>query len=117
MMGNLLSNTILLVGGVAMCFVTSWQLSLLAFTTIGPIVHVTQVLTPRLSPSLTRPPRLQVYARWSSHLNRQIFSALASANGFATEALSNIRTVKAFTTEALEEEKYTDAIVTALEKG
>lgn len=100
MMGNLLSNTILLLGGIAMCFVTSWQLSLLAFTTIGPIVHITQV-----------------YARWSSHLNRQIFAALASANGFAVEALSNIRTVKAFSTEDMEEQKYSEAIVNALKKG
>lgn len=99
-MGNLLSNTILLIGGIVMCFVTSWKLSLLAFTTIGPIIHVTQV-----------------YAQWSSHLNRQIFAALASANGFAVEALSNIRTVKAFSTEALEDQKYEDAIFTALQKG
>ena len=83
-----------------MCFYTSWQLSMLAFTTIGPIVHVTQV-----------------YARWSSHLNRQIFAALASANGCAVEALSNIRTVKAFSTEDMEIEKYSDGILIALKKG
>jgi ABC-type multidrug transport system fused ATPase/permease subunit len=114
MMGSLLSNSILLVGGVAMCFVTSWQLSLLAFTTIGPIVHITQV---SIVPPSHLPDPPQVYAQWSSHLNRQIFSALATANGHAVEALSNIRTVKAFTTEALEEGKYTEAIFIALQKG
>jgi ABC-type multidrug transport system fused ATPase/permease subunit len=113
MMGSLLSNSILLIGGIAMCFVTSWQLSLLAFTTIGPIVHITQVAS---SPAELNS-RRQVYAQWSSHLNRQIFAALATANGHAVEALSNIRTVKAFTTESLEEGKYTDAILIALEKG
>lgn len=100
MMGSMLSNSILLAGGIGMCFYTSWQLSMLAFTTIGPIVHVTQV-----------------YARWSSHLNRQIFAALASANGCAVEALSNIRTVKAFSTEDMEIEKYSDGILIALKKG
>mmetsp|Transcript_25777 Transcript_25777/g.38159 ORF Transcript_25777/g.38159 Transcript_25777/m.38159 type:complete len:725 (+) Transcript_25777:119-2293(+) len=100
MLGSLVSNSILLVGGVVLCFYTSWRLSMLAFTTVGPIVHITQV-----------------YARWSSHLNRQIFSALASANGFAVEALSNIRTVKAFSTEELETKKYSNGILTALERG
>ena len=30
------------VGGVAMAFYTSWRLSMLACTTVGPIMHVTQ---------------------------------------------------------------------------
>ena len=61
---------------------------MLAFITIGPLMHLTQV-----------------YAGWSQSLNRKIFSALAVANGFATEALSNIRTVKAFSTERFEQDR------------
>jgi len=58
-----------------------------------------------------------VYASWSQHLNRQIYHALAIADGYATEALGNIRTVKAFAAEKLETNKYDVAIATALQKG
>ena len=100
MMGNLLSNLILLVGGVGMCFYTSWRLSMLAFATVGPVVHVTQV-----------------YAQWSQNLNRRIFAALGAANGLATETLSNIRTVKAMSTEQLETDNYRQATLFALREG
>jgi hypothetical protein len=100
MLGTLLSNTILLIGGMALCFSTSWRLSMLAFTTVGPIIHITQV-----------------YADWSKHLNRQIYGALAAANGYATEALGNIRTVKAFSNEEFEKDRYSDANDNALLKG
>lgn len=43
MLGTLFSNVMLLAGGVVMCFVTSWRLSMLAFTTVGPVYHITQV--------------------------------------------------------------------------
>ena len=56
-------------------------------------------------------------ASWSQHLNRQIYHALAIANGYATEALGNVRTVKAFAAEKLETNKYDVAIATALQKG
>jgi ABC-type bacteriocin/lantibiotic exporter with double-glycine peptidase domain len=100
MLGTLVSNTILLIGGVLMCFLTSWRLSMLAFTTVGPIIHITQV-----------------YAGWSRSLNRRIYGALAAANGYATEALGNIRTVKAFANEHRGQEKYDDANNSALLKG
>jgi hypothetical protein len=100
MLGTLVSNTILLVGGILLCFITSWRLSMLAFTTVGPIVHITQV-----------------YAGWSRSLNRRIYGALAAANGYATEALANIRTVKAFANEHQEQGRYDDANNNALLKG
>ena len=40
---TLLSSIITLCGGLVMCIFTSWRLSLLAFTTVGPIVLVTKV--------------------------------------------------------------------------
>ena len=39
-LSTLLYNLITLVGGVTMCYVTSYQLSLLAFVTVGPIMCV-----------------------------------------------------------------------------
>lgn len=100
MLGSLVSNLILLLGGITMCFYTSWRLSMLAFVTVGPIVHVSQT-----------------YASWSQHLNRQIYAALAMANGFATEALGNIRTVKAFATESFECRRFETEIMVALRRG
>ena len=58
MLGTLLSNSLLLIGGITLCFTTSWRLSMLAFTTVGPIIHITQV-----------------YASWSRGLNRQIYGS------------------------------------------
>ncbi|CAN0033345.1 unnamed protein product, partial [Laminaria digitata] len=100
MLGSLFSNILLLGGGMVMCFVTSWRLSMLAFTTVGPIYHVTQR-----------------YAVWSQKLNVEIYVAYAEANGHATEALSNVRTVKAMSTELQEMGKYDAATKVALEKG
>jgi ABC-type multidrug transport system fused ATPase/permease subunit len=100
MLGSLLSNSILLIGGIAWCFSTSWRLSMLAFTTVGPIIHITQI-----------------YASWSKNLNSEIYGAMAVANSQATEALGNVRTVKSFATERYEQRKYDDANDVALMKG
>lgn len=81
-LGTLLSSSISLVGGLAMCLATSWRLSMLAFTSIFPVLVVTAV-----------------YAEWSSQLNREILSAMGDAMANATEALSNIRTVRSFSAE------------------
>jgi ABC-type multidrug transport system fused ATPase/permease subunit len=97
---TLLSNTISLIGGVAMCFFTSWRLSLMAFTTVLPVMHCTEV-----------------YAVWSQRLNRQIYAALGEANSVAVEALGNIRTVRAFSTEPLEIDKYLKWTQEALKNG
>ena len=61
MLGTLISNSILLVGGFGLCFYTSWRLSVLAFSTVGPIIHVTQV-----------------YAQWSQWLNRRLVCGFVS---------------------------------------
>lgn len=100
LLGSVVSNTLLLVGGVILCFVTSWRLSLLAFTTVGPIVYVTQT-----------------YAEWSQHINAEIYAAAGRANSIAIEALTNIRTVKSCGTEGYEQRRFFDASYEALTKG
>lgn len=42
---------------------------------------------------------------------------ISHCTGYATEALANVRTVKAFTSEHLEQDRYDEAINNALEKG
>jgi ATP-binding cassette subfamily B protein len=55
-LNTFLSNALLLIGGLVMCFVTSWRLSILAITSIGPILQVTRA-----------------YAVWSQQINRDIW--------------------------------------------
>jgi ABC-type multidrug transport system fused ATPase/permease subunit len=72
----------------------------LAFTTIGPIVLV-----------------YRVYAKWSRKINHEIWAALGDASDVATQAIGNIRTVRAFGMEPGEERKYQEATGEALDRG
>ncbi|KAH3759497.1 ATP-binding cassette transporter, subfamily B, member 4, group TAP protein PpABCB4 MET type [Pelomyxa schiedti] len=96
-LSELLTNVITLVGGLIMCLVTSWKLSLLAFTTIGPILLITKF-----------------YAKWSRHVTKEIWAALGDANAVAVQAISNIRTVRAFSMEKREIKAYGMATSEAL---
>lgn len=91
-LSSVLYNVIMLVGGVAMCFYTSYQLSMLAFTCVGPVLFL-----------------WDLYAKFSKRLNRLVLAALSEASSAATEALGNIRTVKTFCMEANELARYTSA--------
>ena len=39
-LSQLLQNILMLVGGLVMCYYTSYQLSMLAFVTVGPIMYL-----------------------------------------------------------------------------
>jgi ABC-type multidrug transport system fused ATPase/permease subunit len=99
-LNTLVSSGLLLIGGLVMCLWTSWRLSLLAFTSIGPIIYITSV-----------------YARWSRGLGTQIWAALGDANAIATEAISNVRTVRAFGRELGEIIRFNESIGMALAKA
>lgn len=66
-----------------------------------------------------RPPpfSLQVYARWSRQINREIWAAYGDANAKATQALKNIRTVRAFSQELSEVDGFMESTGEALAKG
>ena len=81
-LSQFLSNIITLVGGVAMCFVTSWRLSMIAFTTVLPMSHVTSV-----------------YAEWSGKINSQRYQLLSDAQSRMGESITNMRTVRAVSSE------------------
>jgi len=97
---TLTSSTLMLIGGLVMCLHTSWKLSALSFASVGPIVFLTSL-----------------YSKWSQKINREIYAALGDANSVATEALQNIRTVRAFSTEKSEINKFSRAVDNALNKG
>ena len=72
MLQSALSNSISLIGGLIACFVTSWRLSMLAFTTVAPVIFLTGQ-----------------YAKWSRGLNRQIWAAYGTASSVAVQAFSS----------------------------
>ena len=79
---TLVKNVIYLFGGLVMCFYTSWRLSILAFTTMAPIIYITRE-----------------YAIWSKRLWTKVWASWAKSNEVATESIANVRTVRAFTAE------------------
>lgn len=99
-LSSLLSNILILFGGLIMCFITSYRLSMLAFVTVGPISYL-----------------WDQYAQWSKGLAREMISYWAEGNGIASIALSNIRTVKAFGCEDQILKKYTETNKLALDCG
>jgi ABC-type bacteriocin/lantibiotic exporter with double-glycine peptidase domain len=57
------------------------------------------------------------YAKWSGKINREIFQHYSDGTAIATEAVSNIRTVRAVSSEAYETGKYDETMAMALRKG
>ncbi|CAM6128591.1 unnamed protein product [Calypogeia fissa] len=100
MLSSVVRNLIALLGAFILCFSISWKLSMLAFTTMAPIMHITAV-----------------YSRWSRELNRKRYALLAEANSAASEALGNVRTVRAFSTEDVEIDRFKSKTLAAMQKG
>ncbi|OEU07751.1 ATP-binding cassette transporter [Fragilariopsis cylindrus CCMP1102] len=99
-LSSLLSNLLILVGGLIMCFLKSYKLSMLAFVCIGPISYC-----------------WEQYAIWSKGLAREMLSYWAEGNSIASQALMHIRTVKAFGCEESVMEKYSSTNQMALNCG
>ena len=96
----LVKNILILFGGMIMCFIKSYRLSMLAFVTVGPISYL-----------------WDQYAQWSRGLAREMISNWSEGNGIATQAIPNIRTVKAFGCEETIEKHYYDTNKRALDCG
>lgn len=99
-LSSLLNNLLILVGGMMMCFIKSYRLSMLAFVTVGPITYL-----------------WDLYAKWSKGLAREMLSHWAEGNSIASQALSHVRTVKAFGCEERVVGKYEVANKQALNCG
>jgi subfamily B ATP-binding cassette protein MsbA len=85
---KLTSNILTLLGGVFIAFKIDWKLT----SVVVSLLVVTMLF-------------FVVFGRRLRKLNRQALDALSDAMGSITEALSNIRLVKAFTREAFEQER------------
>ena len=100
LLGTTLQSILFFFGGLVFSFFISWRLSMLAFTTMLPIIHLTSK-----------------YAVFSQRLNREIFTFIGMANSVAQEAMANIRTVRAFSTEDHELDRYRQETREALHRG
>jgi ABC-type multidrug transport system fused ATPase/permease subunit len=99
-LGTTVGSTLQLLGALIMCISTSFRLSVLAFTTIGPIVLL-----------------YRVYAQWSRKINHRIWAAWGDSTARATQALKAIRTVRAFSMEPREIEGFEKATGEGLAMG
>ncbi|KAL3936128.1 MAG: hypothetical protein SGBAC_008483 [Bacillariaceae sp.] len=99
-LSSLLSNILILIGGLIMCFYKSYRLSMLAFVTVGPISYL-----------------WEQYAQWSKGLAREMISHWAEGNSIASQALIHVRTVKAFGCEHQVLDNYSHANKEALHCG
>lgn len=93
-----LRNLVLLVGGLALMFRTSTHLTLVMLAMVPPIAIGAVLVGKRIQ-----------------RLSRQSQDALASSGAVAEETLSGLRTVRAFTREAAEGERYGAAVWTSFE--
>ena len=75
-------NVVVIVGALIMCFYTCWRLAMVSFAVVMPITYL-----------------IKRYARWSQTLNREISAMLGLAATAANEALGNVRTVRATSSE------------------
>jgi ATP-binding cassette subfamily B protein len=85
-------------GGIAFLFVTSWKLTLLMLAVVPPIAL-----------------GAVAYGRRVRKLSRDVQDALAGSSEVAEEALSGIRTVRAFTAEPHEVTRYARAVTASFE--
>jgi len=90
---SLLSNTIMLIGGLVIIFVMAWRLTLIMLAVV-PLAVIGMILLGRIV----------------RRLSKQVQDALAEASATAEEALSGVRIVKSFAREPYEVHRYNDTV-------
>ena len=86
---SLLSNTIMLVGGIIIIFIMAWRLTLVMLAVV-PLAVLGMILLGRIV----------------RRLSKQVQNALAETNATAEEALGGVRIVKSFAREPYEVARY-----------
>lgn len=99
-MNTFVANIVMLVAGFSICLHASWRLTILAFTVLTPVVHISAH-----------------FSAWAAKLMASQYTFLADAQGCATQALTNIRTVRMFGARTMEEEKFEGHTRKSMEVG
>ena len=79
----------MLVVGFGICLQSSWRLTVLAFTVLSPVTHVSRE-----------------FSSWAQKLMASQYTFNCDAQGCAVQALTNIRTVRVFGARDIELEKF-----------
>lgn len=90
---SLLSNAIMLLGGVIIIFVMAWRLALVMLAVV-PLAVIGMI----------------VLGRWVRRYSRQVQDALADISATAEEALAGVRIVKSFAREPYEIGRYGEGV-------
>jgi len=99
-MNSFVANIVMLIVGFAICLQSSWRLTVLAFTVLSPVVHISAE-----------------FSQWASKLMMSQWTFTADAQGSATQALTNIRTVRMFGARTIEMEKYEGHVRKSMDVG
>jgi ABC-type multidrug transport system fused ATPase/permease subunit len=99
-LASVLGFMLSLVGGFIMCVRTSFRLSILAFTILGPLSMI-----------------VYVYSSWASVLNSSMRGLTSSMSDTAKESFSLIRTIRTFGRERVQEQRYNDFASDRLNMG
>lgn len=97
---GLLGNVVTLGGGTALLFYLNWQLTIIVLFLLAFVMGF-----------------FIVFGRRLRNLMREMLDALSDATGTMTEAMANIRLVKAFGREPHEEERAQDRLGTVMRLG
>ena len=97
-LAQLFSQTVTLIGGVVLLFVTSAKLSVLTLAVIPLIIGTAITIGRRVR-----------------KISRQVQDAIAAANADAEEAISGVRVVQSFTAEGLERARYGSGILASFQ--
>lgn len=99
LVNTVLQSLVLMVGAVICCLVSSARLTVLSAACIGPMVYLTRVS-----------------AEWAAGLEGQKVTCEEEGNAAITEAMSNIRNVRALSAERHEAKRYRRVISRLLRK-
>merc|ERR1740121_1918091 len=89
LINRVLQSSILIVGALVCCLLSSARLTVLSAACLGPLIYLTRIS-----------------AEWGSGLENQMVACEEEGNAVVTESVSNIRNVRAFSAEGHEMGRY-----------
>mmetsp|Transcript_3552 Transcript_3552/g.10095 ORF Transcript_3552/g.10095 Transcript_3552/m.10095 type:complete len:927 (+) Transcript_3552:105-2885(+) len=89
LVNNVLQSSVLIVGALICCLVSSARLTVLSAACIGPVAYLTYVSS-----------------HWGGNLEGQMIACEEEGSAVITEAMANIRNVRALSAEDIEEARY-----------
>jgi ATP-binding cassette subfamily B protein len=99
LVNTVLQSTVIMIGALVCCLVSSARLTVLSAACLGPIAYLTRVS-----------------AEWGSGLQGQMIACEEEGNAAITEAMTNIRNIRALSAEQYEAKRYERVLSKLLKK-